>query len=218
MPKSIAPRELAAQLRCPGGQDGPEVARRMNTANGALNRHCIELLGLEPGHRVLEIGPGNGAFAGEVVGAAEGVSYVGLDWSADMVAAARRGNPDGVAQGGMHFQQGDSAQLPFAASAFDRVLSVHTLYFWERPANHLAEIRRVLRPGGRLCLAFGERRFMQDLAFTSFGFTLYEPAQVETMLAEAGFQQVAIQSRRETGSSNTGEVIDKVVSIALASN
>lgn len=59
----------------------------MNKANQGTNRACLELLQLAARDRVLEVGPGNGAFAGDIVASAKHVTYTGLDWSAEMVDA-----------------------------------------------------------------------------------------------------------------------------------
>lgn len=216
--QSIDLRQMASQLRRPSGDIAPAVAERMNSSNGAVNRKCIDLLELQAGQRVLEIGPGNAAFACEIVGANRDIYYHGLDWSAEMVREAQRLNVEGVRRGTMCFQQGDAAALPFPDSSFDRVLTVHTLYFWEQPREPLREIRRVLKPGGSLCLAFGERDFMETLPFTSYGFTLYHARDVSPLLKDAGFQQVTMHYHWETGPSNAGEQVDKTINIALASS
>ncbi len=212
-PRDMA--DMAAQLRCPSGTEGPAVARRMNEANRAVNSRCIDLLGLVAGDRVLEIGPGNAAFAVDITGRAQGVSYTGLDWSAEMVAEAERNNAALVAAGKARFRQGSSDQLPFADASYSKVLTVHTLYFWDSPRDHLAEVQRVLKPGGLLCIAFGESDFMRELPFTQFGFTLYEAAGVEALLSQQGFEVLDVQRHIETGRSNTGEIVDKTVNIII---
>lgn len=209
-------QHIAAQLRRPSGIEAPEVARRMNEANGPVNRRCIERLQLCAGDRVLEIGPGNGAFVAEIVGAADGITYTGLDWSAEMVREAQAGNRELVAAGRVQLHQGSSEAMPFADASFDKALAVHTLYFWEHPGDHLAEIRRVLRPGGLLCIAFGDRAFMQDLPFTRYGFTLYDADGGRGLLDQSGFDVRDVLPHREAGRSNTGEVVDKLIHIALA--
>lgn len=50
--------------------------------------------------------------------------------------------------------RGDGVTLPVDDSSQDAVLSVHPLYFWPEPEATIAEIARVLRPGGRLLMVF----------------------------------------------------------------
>jgi ubiquinone/menaquinone biosynthesis C-methylase UbiE len=45
-------------------------------------------------------------------------------------------------------------RLPFADQQFDKLISIHTLYFWPHPDRAIAEIFRVLKPGGTLALTF----------------------------------------------------------------
>lgn len=148
------------------------------------------------------------------MGAAEDISYTGLDWSADMVADAKRNNARAMASGTVQFQQGSSDSLPFASVFFDKVLTVHTLYFWEHPGEHLSEIRRVLKPQGFLCIAFGDRAFMENLPFVPFGFTLYDGTRGQELLQESGFRVLDFQHHRERDTSNVGVIFDKVINIA----
>ena len=206
----MTPEQLAAQLRRPHGAAAADVGQGMNAHNAGVNRRAIALLGVADGHHVLEIGPGNGAFAQEVVTAAASVTYTGVDWSADMVAEAGRRHHALVGSGRARFVQGSSDQLPFPEAHFDRVLTVNTLYFWEQPQDHLAEVARVLKPGGVLSLGFGDRAFMQNLPFVQHGFTLYDAADVHALLERTGFQVLEAQRYEETGRSNTGEAVHKV--------
>lgn len=207
---------LASQLRQPHGAEAVAVGEKMSRNNAATNRRCIADMALQAGDRVLELGPGNAAFAGEIVTAAPRVRYVGLDWSDAMIAEARARYRDSAEGARIALLRGSSEALPFADARFDRVLAVHTLYFWQPPARHLQEIRRVLRPNGQLCLAFGERRFMEALPFTAYGFRLYDRGAVEALLRDCGFVLQARHEDSEIGTSNSGVIAQKQVSILLA--
>ena len=211
----MEPKDLASQLRCPNGAGASDVARGMNEANRSVNLKCIDLLRLTPGDQVLELGPGNGAFVADIVGTADRVAYVGIDWSAEMVAESNRLNDELVAQGHVRFGQGSSDSLPFAAASFDKVLAVHTLYFWEHPGEHFAEILRTMKPTGLFCLAFGDRAFMKDLPFAPFGFKLYDRAEACALLRAAGFRVLESRQHLEAGRSNTGAVVNKVINIIV---
>ncbi|AAV81625.1 class I SAM-dependent methyltransferase [Idiomarina loihiensis] len=209
------PQILASQLRHPSGEHASEVALNMNSANGQLNVKCIDLLNLQNSESLLEIGPGNGVFAADIIKRADNLSYTGVDWSADMVAEAKRMNEDIVTSGQATFQQGNSSQLNFDNNVFDKVLTVHTLYFWDNPLEHLVEIRRVLKPQGLFCLAFGESSFMKDLPFVPYGFELYDRELACNLLQDAGFRLLNAEYYAEQGVSNTGEVVDKIINIII---
>lgn len=211
----MEPKALASQLRRPSGEDASEIASKMNEANQSLNHKCIDLLMLRGSDSVLELGPGNGAFASNIINSAKDVTYVGIDWSEDMVAEARRLNESLVNRGCVTFKQGSSMQLPFEDDTFDKVLTVHTVYFWDQPLKHLLEIKRVLKPSGVFCIAFGEREFMQNLPFVAYGFELYDLFTVCNLLRVAGFDVSDRHQFMESGVSNTGETVDKTINIIL---
>ena len=206
---------LADQLRCPSGTDALDVAEEMNLSNGLTNQRCFDKLRMEDHDHFLEIGPGNGVFVQDLLKKARNISYIGLDWSADMVAAASKHNAQLMTESQVAFLQGNASILPFDTNAFDKVMTVHTLYFWENPAAQLAEIRRVLKPNGRFCLAFGDREFMQRLPFTSYGFTLYDRPNVEALLQSAGLQILDAELHQEWTKSIFDEVIEKKIHILI---
>lgn len=209
------PEAMAAQLRHPQGEAGAVIATSMNKANLSVNQRSISLLAVSAHEQVLEIGPGNAAFAAAIVDAAPGVRYTGIDWSVDMVSAARLLNSELVNQQRASFYQCDALQMPFADNAFDKILSVHTLYFWKDPVGVLAEIARLLKPNGLFCLAWGDQSFMEKLPFTAYGFTLHGIASVQSLLATAGLEITCHNEFTERGLSNTGEQVDKIIHIIL---
>lgn len=207
----LSPEHLAAQLRHPQGEHALAVAEAMNRSNGALNLAAIALLAVTNHEQVLEIGPGNAAFASELL-RAPGSRYLGIDMSAEMVAAAQarlHGSAATVRLGDVH-----ALELPDAC--IDAALAVNTLYFWEDLRLPLTELARVLRPGGRLCLAFGDAAFMRTLPFTAHGFHLHELAEVELALRGSGFRVCGWRNHRETGTSNDGRQVDKHFHLLLA--
>ncbi len=104
--------------------------------------------GIEPGERVLDVACGSGVVARELAaGSAPGVSLVGLDIAPGMLAVARGRVP------GAEWRLGDACALPFADASFDRVICQFGLMFFADRVAALAEMRRVLRPGGRCALA-----------------------------------------------------------------
>lgn len=211
----MKPQDLALQLSCPSGDEASEVAKRMNEANRSLNQKCVNLLQISKLDSVLEIGPGNGAFVSDIINMARNVSYVGLDWSSEMVAEAVRLNEFSVKAGRVEFRQGSSEFIAFDEGTFDKVLAVHTVYFWEQPEKHLMEIRRVMKPSGLFCIAFGDRSFMKDLPFVPYGFELYDKTSASELLYNSGFREIDAYQCQEQGRSNTGDIVDKTINILV---
>ncbi|MEM7084201.1 MAG: class I SAM-dependent methyltransferase [Pseudomonadota bacterium] len=202
-------RQLAAQLRRPSGDVAIDTAVQMNRSNEQANLRAIELLGITASNHVLELGPGNGQFAPRILSEAVDVVYAGLDWSQEMVEIAAELNADHVKTGHVSFTQGSSESIPFKDGQFDRVLAVHTVYFWHDVQVHLREVVRVLAPRGRFCVVFGDKAFMARLPFTRYGFTLYSLAAMHAQLNEAGFRVINAETHAERGISNSGEQVDK---------
>jgi SAM-dependent methyltransferase len=116
--------------------------------NGFFSRVTHNFDELSPGGRVLEVGSGPGRLAVRLAELATDVRVTGIDITPEMVEranalAARTDVADRV-----EFRIGDVASLPFADASFDVVVSTFSLHHWQHPAMGLAEIYRVLRPGG----------------------------------------------------------------------
>jgi ubiquinone/menaquinone biosynthesis C-methylase UbiE len=109
---------------------------------------ALEMLAIEPGDSVLDVGCGPGNFTRAFARASGDGLVVGLDASRTMLEqAAREDNPPNV-----RYVRGDAAALPFPADAFDAVCCFAALYFIERPLEAIDEMVRVLAPGGRIAL------------------------------------------------------------------
>ena len=99
---------------------------------------------LARGQRVLEVGCGTGLILGRI--AHHAASARGVDFSAGMLRAARARGLDVVL--------GSATNLPFADASFDLVCSFKVLAHVPEIGKALAEIARVVRPGGRMVLEF----------------------------------------------------------------
>jgi SAM-dependent methyltransferase len=113
---------------------------------------------------------------------------VGIDPSELMVRHARRRNRRWIARGRAAVEQAGSDDLSrFAEQRFDRVLGVHVVCFWKEPARDLAEVRRVLRPGGLLLLGFRPQLADEPDADASVRMPI---EKVEGWLRAAGFDPI----------------------------
>ena len=112
-------------------------------------RIALEMLQIAPGDAVLDVACGPGNFTRAFAGAAgEDGLVVGLDASRTMLAQAARERPgDGIA-----YVRGSATDLPFRDGSFDAVCCFAALYLIEDPLLAVAEIVRVLAPGGRVAL------------------------------------------------------------------
>jgi SAM-dependent methyltransferase len=107
----------------------------------------LELAGDLAGKRVLDVGTGDGTYA---LAAERGATVTGVDASREMLdAAAGRARGRGLA---IDLREGDVAHLPFEDGSFDVVIAVTVLCFVSDPRRAVAEMARVLAPGGKLVI------------------------------------------------------------------
>jgi ubiquinone/menaquinone biosynthesis C-methylase UbiE len=118
----------------------------------ATTRRALELIAVGPADRLLDVACGKGDSA--ILAARElGCSVAGIDYSeAGVIDAERAAKADGVAHE-VTFQTGCAEALPFANGSFDAILCECSLCLFDDKRRALAEIRRVLRPGGRVAIA-----------------------------------------------------------------
>jgi SAM-dependent methyltransferase len=115
---------------------------------GFYARVAGEVAAAHPGGKVLEVGSGPGRLAVRLAREVPGMTLTGVDISDAMVErAARRAAGTGLSEK-VRFEVGDVGALPLPDQEFDGVVSTLSLHHWSDPASGLAEICRVLKPGG----------------------------------------------------------------------
>jgi ubiquinone/menaquinone biosynthesis C-methylase UbiE len=123
----------------------------------AIRKRLIQLVDIQPGHAVLEIGCGTGSVVIEVKRSQPAAQVTGLD--PDLKALERAKRKANRKKMTIRFDQGFSDQLPYPDQSFDRVLSsfmFHHLNDQEKEKT-LEEAQRVLKPGGSFYLVDFEK-------------------------------------------------------------
>jgi ubiquinone/menaquinone biosynthesis C-methylase UbiE len=111
--------------------------------------HLVEFAEIKPGETVLDVGTGTGVVA--VTAARAGASVTGLDLTPALLEAARENAR--IAQLDIQWVEGDAENLPFPDGQFDVVVSQFGHMFAPRPDVTVGQMRRVLKPGGRIAFA-----------------------------------------------------------------
>jgi ubiquinone/menaquinone biosynthesis C-methylase UbiE len=185
------PEFIARQGRCPTGLLGRVLARVMAVETAEANSQLLALLEPRPTDHVLEVGFGHGRTVERAAALVPHGFVAGVDLSKDMVRMASRRNRQMIRARRVELQLGDSAHLPYPDCRFDRVFSLHTLYFWSDLQQHLREIHRVLKTDGRFVLGFGPRDDEKTTAnFPAAVYRFYTSDEVRTLLAQVGFQEI----------------------------
>ena len=170
----------------------------------------VAAAGVQPGDRILDIACGTGiASAAALERAGASGAVVGLDLNPAMLAVARELRP------AIEWQQGDAMALTFPDATFDRVICQFGLMFLPDRHAALLEARRVLRPGGVFAIAtwgsielsplfVRQAEIVERLAGSEAAaivrapFVLPDPAVLERMLSNAGFEVIESRSIAET--------------------
>ena len=187
----MKPLFIARQGRRPTGLLGHLVARIMAAETSPENDRALDLLALRPDNRLVELGCGHGATLAKAAQVITTGSLAGVDFSPVMIAHAKKRNRALVNAGRISLHLGNTDQLPFPDGAFTAALSVHTIYFWQDPAAHLKEVRRILAPGGRLMLGFRSAEDDDFVAsYPSEVYAIRRTAEVLSLMKSCGFKQV----------------------------
>lgn len=179
---------------------------------GEWVQRVIALTNLRSGEHILEVACGTGTLtrhAAEIVGRQGRV--VGLDLSPEMLAVAH--TVDGSDDALIEWREGDVSAMPFEDGTFDIVCCAFGLMFFSDRMAAMQEMRRVLKPEGRIALAVWgdmrhcpgqmalketwERHFGPDAAA---GFSrmhcMDDPEVIRSLLNDAGFSAVSVQPTR----------------------
>jgi SAM-dependent methyltransferase len=190
---------VGRQFARPRGLLGQFAARLMRRGNAPLNLWMVEILKVGPQHRILEVGFGPGVALAELLARASDGFVAGVDASELMVRHARYRHADAIAARRLEVRQGDVSSLPYDDATFDKVCGTHVIYFWPDAVATVQELRRVLRPGGTLALAYQERERMPPrnaAALSRAGARLYEPGEVDQVVRAAGFEDVRLETQQ----------------------
>ncbi len=171
----------------PGGEEG--------------TRRALELIMLGPGDRLLDVASGSGASA--LLAAREfGVTVTGVDYSEQVVLAATAAARDERLSYRVRFARGDAEDLALPDDSFDAVLCECSLCTFPDKERAVAEITRVLRPGGRVAISdvvVDHDRLPEELlgpvaTIACVGSALSRSGY-EELLAGAGLRVFAVENR-----------------------
>jgi ubiquinone/menaquinone biosynthesis C-methylase UbiE len=182
-----------AMARRHGGHefDGPLgllAGLAMAAGRGRVARLVADLAELRPGDRVVDVGSGPGRFLREA--ARRGAEAVGVDPSPQMRRLALRFTPARL-RAAVTVLDGTAEHLPVGDGAATVAWAVSSVHHWADRDAGLAELHRVLAPGGRLLLV--ERLARRGGWFQHHGITPEGAVELAGRAAAAGFAGVEVE-------------------------
>lgn len=182
---------LAKQLGYPSGIFGRLLMKLLNKGNANMNDFTFQQLELQPGDAVLEIGFGGGYLLEKIIDSQIPSPIAGIDPQMDVVKMGNKKFSQAISEGTLELQQASGENLPYEDNTFTKICTVNTLYFWSNPQAVLKESHRLLQPQGKLIVCYNSPEFLEQAKLTHYGFTAYQPAELESLLVNAGFVDVA---------------------------
>ena len=187
---------LSAQLEKPTGRFGRYITSKLlDKANNDLHQFCLEQMEIQEDHQLLDIGFGSGQMIAMMVKRLKSGKVTGIDFSKEMVRCAQKINSKKIKEGKVQIDHGDLGHLPYRDSRFDGVYTGNTIYFWSSPKKNAAEIMRVIRPGGKLFIAFRPKSFMENLPVVDQRFKLYAEDDIRELFASIGFKNIQFEKQ-----------------------
>lgn len=179
----------------PHGPLGWIGARMMASMKGKYYRSMAAELDLQADDELLDVGCGSGRLLVDHAGHVRFVA--GLDASELQIEMARRILAERIAAGTAEIAFGDAATLPWEDGRFSVVTSIDVMKFVPDPPRTLAEMHRVLRPGGRVVITMGDNakalvgRTDKSGTRDAWGVWRWTDADAQRLVEEAGFADVS---------------------------
>ena len=201
----MSDKTIAEQLRQPKGEFGVQVGEKMNRENFLINVNTISTLKLSPNDHILEIGMGNGFFVKDILNLDNSIKYTGCDFSEIMFKEACKQNEQFIRSGQADFLLASVEKLPFKNESFDKVFSVHSIYFWENQELALSEIHRVLKQNGQLTISVRPKSIMENYSYVKFGFRIFSKDDLVKLLSDNNFEIIETIEKEEYEKEINGE-------------
>jgi SAM-dependent methyltransferase len=195
----------------PAGQRWTDRQALQDVLLAPVSEILIDRAGVRAGERIIDVGCGCGAIAIALAQRTGPAGHVlGIDISAPMLAQARQLTPAGIP---VEFVLADATVYPFVPAGFDLLVSRLGVMFFAEPVLSFANMRRALRPSGRLVFACWreprENPWMMAPLQAVYKhapklppqgpedpgpFAFASEARVRRILGEAGFRDIAMEA------------------------
>ena len=183
-------KSFNSQFAHPEGLLGRFVGMILALKNRERNAWAISLLDIQPTDQVLEIGFGPGQAIEEVAKLTPNGLVAGIDLSDTMVKQASKRNSALIRAGRVRLRQGAESPLPYEDNKFNKVFAVNSMQFWSNPIVGLQEVKRVLKPGGRIVITIQPMWAKTEADVQIVG------EKLVAQFKQVGFKQIRLETRQ----------------------
>ncbi len=145
-------KRILGQCKKPSGRLGRFLARGMNVGHSGLTKWGLGFIDIASDIDALDIGCGGGKTVKRLAGIATNGKVVGIDYSPDAVAVARKNNRALINEGRVEIIQEAVSSMRFSDGAFGLITAFESHYFWPDFRNDLTEVHRVTKINGQLLI------------------------------------------------------------------
>jgi ubiquinone/menaquinone biosynthesis C-methylase UbiE len=169
----------------------------MNKSHAALTTWGLTHITIRPDFTVLDVGCGGGKTVNRLAEQVPNGKVYGIDYSPTMVEFTKKLNRKYVEEGKVEIAEAQVDQTGFPDGTFDLVTAVETYYFWPNLPAAFQEIKRILKPGGKLLMVNelikdGIYDVDQAEIIAKTHVRLYPLGEIRRMLEATGFDSVKV--------------------------
>jgi ubiquinone/menaquinone biosynthesis C-methylase UbiE len=193
------------QYGSPKGLIGTYIGEKMVRQHKPETVWTIELLNIQESESVLELGCGSGYAMKMILEQNRVGKVVVLDLSPTVIRSAMIRNKQAINEEKANLVLDNVKSLPFENEQFDKVFSIHSIYFWDELSATFSEIYRVLKPGGGLILTLCDGKNGE----TWDGISSLIEEQIIPIMKSKGFFEIALVRGPNSRQFHTVAVIGK---------
>jgi ubiquinone/menaquinone biosynthesis C-methylase UbiE len=191
------------QYHCPSGRLGRLVAKLMNIEHEPLTMWGLTKVKIATDDLILDVGCGGGKTVNTLTQLVPKGKVFGIDHSIEMVNYSKKVNNKLINQNRVQIVSGSVEKMEFPNDCFNLVTAIETYYFWSSFRDALKEIKRVLKPGGKLLLVNemvqnGVYELKNSKLIAETHVCLVPLEEIQNILQSVGFVCVQIFTKEES--------------------